>query len=176
MAIKTISQFPSGTPTNDDYILFEQNGEGKSAKFSDCSLRYEEIMASTDLSGKIASASALKSLKPVCGIVAKGYTASSSFTPVKEISVTIPSNSIFGISAWLDWSTAMPTGVFISTSTNTGGNPDSYASAYHDSINNGNLGCSVSGYNSSERTYYVWAKVQSSGVVVANLNYWYIQL
>ncbi len=60
MAIKTISQFSSGTPTNDDYILFEQNGEGRSTKFSDFNLSYEEIMASTDLSGKVASASALK--------------------------------------------------------------------------------------------------------------------
>ena len=63
MAIKTISQFPSGIPTNNDYILFEQNGEGKSAKFSDFSLSYEEIMASKDLSGKVASASAVKDLK-----------------------------------------------------------------------------------------------------------------
>lgn len=63
MAIKTISQFPSSVPANNDYILFEQNGEGKSAKFSDFSLSYEEIMASTDdLSGKVASASVLRTL------------------------------------------------------------------------------------------------------------------
>ena len=62
MAIKKISQFTSGTPTDNDYILFEQNGAGKSAKFSDFSLSYEEIMATTDLSGKVASASALKDI------------------------------------------------------------------------------------------------------------------
>ena len=65
MAIKTISQFPSGVPADNDYILFEQNGEGKSAKFSDFSLSYEEIMATNpvpDLSGKVASAEALKTL------------------------------------------------------------------------------------------------------------------
>ena len=60
MAIKAISQFDAAMPTDDDYILFEQNGEGKSAKFGDFSLTYEEIMASTNLTGKIASAGALK--------------------------------------------------------------------------------------------------------------------
>lgn len=64
MAIKTISQFDAATPASNDKILFEQNGEGKSATIGNavntCSLSYEEIMASTDLSGKIASASALK--------------------------------------------------------------------------------------------------------------------
>lgn len=64
MAIKTISQFDAATPTSKDKILFEQNGEGKSATIGDavntCSLSYEEIMASTDLSGKVASAESLK--------------------------------------------------------------------------------------------------------------------
>lgn len=65
MAIKTISQFPSGIPADNDYILFEKNGEGKSAKFSDFSLSYEEIMATNpepDLSGKVASAGALNTV------------------------------------------------------------------------------------------------------------------
>ena len=63
MAIKTISQFPSGIPTDNDYILFEQNGEGKSATIGDavntCTLTYEEIMATNaDLTNKVSSASA----------------------------------------------------------------------------------------------------------------------
>lgn len=66
MAIKTISQFDAAVPTDNDYILFEQNGEGKSTTISDavntCALSYEEIMASADLSGKVASAEALKTL------------------------------------------------------------------------------------------------------------------
>ena len=69
MAIKTISQFPPGTPTDNDYILFEQNGEGKSATIGDavntCTLTYEEIMATNpvpDLTNKVASASALKQI------------------------------------------------------------------------------------------------------------------
>ena len=63
---KKISDFPSGAPTSNDKILFEQNGEGKSTTIGNavntCSLSYEEIMASTDLSGKVASASVLKTL------------------------------------------------------------------------------------------------------------------
>ena len=35
MAIKTISQFDAATPTSNDKILFEQNGEGKSASIED---------------------------------------------------------------------------------------------------------------------------------------------
>ena len=80
MAIKTISQFDAATPASNDKILFEQNGEGKSATLAELpiptkvqskldtkinytdSLPYEEIMASTDLSGKVASASALKNI------------------------------------------------------------------------------------------------------------------
>ena len=67
MAIKTISQFPPGTPTDNDYILFEQNGEGKSTTIGDavntCSLSYGEIMATTtDLTNKVASAEALKEI------------------------------------------------------------------------------------------------------------------
>lgn len=66
MAIKTISQFDAATPASNDKILFEQNGEGKSTTIGNavntCSLTYEEIMASADLSGKVASASALKLL------------------------------------------------------------------------------------------------------------------
>lgn len=66
MAIKAISQFDAATPTPNDKILIEQNGDGKSATIGNavntCSLTYEEIVASTDLTGKIASAGALKKI------------------------------------------------------------------------------------------------------------------
>ena len=76
--VNKISDFPSVTPASSDKILIEQGGEGKSASLESLpipksvqkkldtkvnytdSLTYEEIMASTDLSGKVASASALK--------------------------------------------------------------------------------------------------------------------
>lgn len=67
MAIKKISEFTSATPTASDKILFEQSGAGKNTTIGNavntCSLSYEEIMASTDLSGKVASASAVKNVR-----------------------------------------------------------------------------------------------------------------
>ena len=78
MAIKAISQFDAATPTSSDKILFEQNGEGKSTALADLPvstktqtaldtkvntadvLTIDQIMTSPDLSGKVASASALK--------------------------------------------------------------------------------------------------------------------
>ena len=66
MAIKKISEFAASTTTDDSYILFEKDGSGKSAKFSDFSLSYEEIMATNpepDLSGKVASGQSLRSMQ-----------------------------------------------------------------------------------------------------------------
>ena len=62
--VNKISDFPSATPASSDKILIEQGGEGKSTTIGNavntCSLTYEEIMASTDLTNKVASASAVK--------------------------------------------------------------------------------------------------------------------
>ena len=81
--VKKISDFPSVTPASSDKILIEQGGEGKSAPLESLpiptsvqnkldtkvnytdSLTYEEIMATTDLSGKVASAGALKTIGSV---------------------------------------------------------------------------------------------------------------
>lgn len=64
--VKKISDFPNVTPTANDKILVENGGTGKSTTIKNavntCSLTYEEIMATTDLSGKVASASALKNI------------------------------------------------------------------------------------------------------------------
>lgn len=66
LATKKISDFPTSTPTSSDYMLFEHENEEKNTTIKDavntCSLTYEEIMASTDLSGKVASASALQQI------------------------------------------------------------------------------------------------------------------
>ena len=82
LATKKISDFPTSTPTSSDYMLFEHENEEKNTTIKDavntCSLTYEEIMASTDLSGKVASASSVQTLgnnrdswKPLTSIVAK---------------------------------------------------------------------------------------------------------
>ena len=78
--VNKISDFPSITPSSSDKILIEQGGEGKSATLADIpistkvqsvldtkinktdSLTYEEIMATTDLTNKVPSANALKTL------------------------------------------------------------------------------------------------------------------
>ena len=78
--VNKISDFPSVTPASSDKILIEQGGEGKSATLADLpistktqsaldkkinktdSLTYEEIMATTDLTNKVASASAVKQI------------------------------------------------------------------------------------------------------------------
>ena len=83
MAMKKISEFVSATPTSEDKILFEHSGSGKSTTLSNLPisaqtqaaldtkvntanvLTYEEIMSSTDLSGKIASAGALRRIASV---------------------------------------------------------------------------------------------------------------
>ena len=79
--VNKISDFPSVTPASSDKILIEQGGAGKSATLESLpiptsvqrelntkvnytdSLTYEEIMASTDLTNKVSSAEALKTLR-----------------------------------------------------------------------------------------------------------------
>lgn len=69
--VKKISDFPNVTPTANDKILVENGGTGKSATIKDavntCSLTLEEIQASTNLIGKVASASALKNVNDRMG-------------------------------------------------------------------------------------------------------------
>ena len=71
--VKKISDFPSVTPTANDKLLVENGGTGKSTTIvnavNTCSLTLEEIMASTDLSGKVASASALNSFRKLQDII-----------------------------------------------------------------------------------------------------------
>lgn len=182
MAIKRISEFASATPAASDKILFEQNGSGKSTTIKDavntCSLTYNEIMNdSTDLTGKVASASALKSLKPVIGKIAKNdIPLTATLTRLGGMEITIPSNCIFGVHTNIIWSTIMPDCVVISDSAG-GSNPNSLEIAQGPSFfSPGSLGCSVSGYNSVETTYYVWARANGSGSTHATLSYWYVRL
>ena len=86
MAIKKISEFVSGTPASDSKILFEQNGKGKNCSIGEavntCSLSYEEIMATNpvpDLTGKVASAGALKTIGSVKKPIIIGSNVINSF-------------------------------------------------------------------------------------------------
>lgn len=73
--VKKISDFPSVTPTENDKILVENGGTGKSTTIKNavntCSLTLEEIQATTDLTGKVASASSVKDLNEK--VLVKGY-------------------------------------------------------------------------------------------------------
>ena len=105
MAIKKISEFVSAVPSSDSKILFEQNEKGKSCTVGEavntCSLSYEEIAASTDLSGKIASASAVKD---TC--IVPNYSDSNSIVVTELTTVggtwTAPSNGVLKIYAVKD--------------------------------------------------------------------------
>ena len=79
--VNKISDFPNAIPASSDKILIERGGVGKSATLESLpiptsvqnkldtkvnyidSLTYEEIMATTDLTNKVASADAVKDLK-----------------------------------------------------------------------------------------------------------------
>ena len=81
--VNKISDFPNAKPNSYDKILIEQGGQGKSTPLSSLpisasvnnslktkvnysdSLSYEEIMATTDLTNKVASAGALKTIESV---------------------------------------------------------------------------------------------------------------
>lgn len=124
MAIKAISQFDAATPTSNDKILFEQNGEGKSAILEDLPisiktqtalntkldtanvLTLEEIQATTDLTGKVASAKALKDVntylnrginRVLSGTVSSGKTVTLNlrYTPTDTI-------DHLGVFTWAD--------------------------------------------------------------------------
>ena len=98
--VKKISDFPNVTPTANDKILIENGGTGKSTTIvnavNTCSLTLEEIQASTDLTGKIASAKGLKDVntylngginRVLRGTVSNGkkVTLNLRFTPIDTI-------------------------------------------------------------------------------------------
>ena len=117
--VNKISDFPSVTPASSDKILIEQGGEGKSATLANLpvstavqggldtkinktdALTYEEIMATTDLSGKVASASAVKD---TC--IVPNYSVSNNIAITELTTVggtwTAPSNGVLKIYAVKD--------------------------------------------------------------------------
>lgn len=105
MAIKKISEFTSTTPTASDKILIEQSGAGRSTTIGNavntCSLTYEQIQASTDLEGKVASAKALKTALQTIGVPNHPqrvliYNGKASY----EFQYTVPSNGLITCSGY----------------------------------------------------------------------------
>ena len=78
--VNKISDFPSVTPTANDKLLIENGGTGKSTTIvnaiNTCSLTLEEIQATTSLTGKVASASALKNIVPYGRFHSEGQSLS----------------------------------------------------------------------------------------------------
>ena len=137
------------------------------------SLSYEEIMASTDLTGKVASASALKYLKPQVNSKTLRFTSSTTLSYIEGAYITIPANCIFGITARLKYYNAMPLAVMLSL--NSSGTHIDVSSYIDHSDNNDMLGCSLSSYTINETTYYVWGKYNASNSNEVVIHYWYIQ-
>lgn len=117
--VNKISDFPSVTPVLSDKILIEQGGNGKSATLADLpistsvqnkldtkvnytdSLTYEQIMASTDLTNKVASASAVKDTCMVPNYSNNNAIAVTELTTVGG-AWTAPSNGVLKIYAVKD--------------------------------------------------------------------------
>ena len=177
--VNKISDFPNVTPASSDKILIEQAGEGKSATIANavntCALSYEEIMATTiDLTDKVASASALKHLKPITSDNTIKVTTSDTLSYIEGLYVTIPANCIFGIQVTLTYNSSRPLAVMLSR--NTSGESPQSISYSEPNFSAGSVSCSLSSYTTKETTYYVWAKSLASARNDANIKYWYIQL
>lgn len=162
-----------GTKADVTYV----DGElAKKVNYSD-SLSYENIIANNiDLTGKVASAEALKHLKPITGSLYLSKVAhNTSLAYLEGANVTIPANCIFGINAGMSWDVKMPTFVMLSdTSSST--NPKNLASTSNTG-NNNLIACSYVSFTSSATTFYVWGKNDSGdGFSYVTVNYWYIQL
>lgn len=140
-------------------------------------LTYDNIIASTppmDLDLAVASASALKHLKPT--IISKTHWSepSTSFVEQTNCRITIPANSIFGIRVDRSYHNSNVKAILISTSETNGGYP--LASGTNDGSFN-NATASVTSYVSADTNIYIHAKDTDNRTGVTNPTYlsaWYI--
>ncbi len=103
--VKKISDFPNVTPTASDKLLIENGGTGKSTTIvnavNTCSLTLEEIMATTNLTGKVASAKSAQDinsyLKKVSRKVFRGSSSGTTATFAEGFSI-----DHLGIFSWHD--------------------------------------------------------------------------
>ena len=142
-------------------------------------LTYDNITASTppmDLDSAVASASALKHLKPITGHLGLGnVTYGTTLAYLEGANVTIPANCIFGINASIDWNTGKPLLIMLSEE-NSGVHPTNLASTSNNGDNTP-ICCSYTGYTYSETTIYVWGKSYTDSTLTnVAIRYWYIQL
>ena len=163
---------------SDEFNQLKSDLDSK-VKYSD-SLSYEEIMATTDLINKVASASALKHLKPITISKTHYSYPSDSYVEQTDCRIIIPANSIFGIYVERDYYNNNPREILITTESPSSSNYDKYPMAY--GVNDGShfrVMASVTGYMSSNTNIYVYAKDNgntTSGTNPTRINAWYITL
>ena len=144
------------------------------------SLTYEEIMATTDLTNKVASASALKHLKPTT--ISKTHISNTSTSYVEQTGcrITIPANSIYGIYVEREYYNSNPKAILITNNPPTSSNYDKYPLAY--GVNDGSfyrVVASVTGFASAETNIYIYAKDTHDKTDLTNptrISAWYITL
>lgn len=103
--VKKISDFPNVIPTANDKLLVENGGTGKSTTIvnavNTCSLTLEEIMATTNLTGKVASAKSAQDinsyLKDVSRKIFRGSSSGTTVTFSEYINI-----DHLGIFSWHD--------------------------------------------------------------------------
>ena len=146
-------------------------------------LTYDNIIASTppmDLDSAVASASALKHLKPITILKTNTNSPSTSYVEQTNCRITIPANSIFGIYVERGFNYSKPMAIIISTNGPDTSNYDKYPIAYD--INDGTryrAEASMTRYVNEDTDIYVYAKDQennTSGYNTTRLYAWYIKL
>ena len=199
--VNKISDFPNVTPASSDKILIEQGGEGKSATLENLpiskkvqsgldtkinktdALTYEEIMATNpvpDLTNKVASASALKHLKPITIHKSHSSNPSTSYVEQTGCRITIPANSIYGIYVVRYYWLSNPNKILISTVPSDNSDYDKHPLAY--AVNDGSLFqvmASVTSFTSDAKNIYVYTKDNDNKTNGTNPTYlyaWYITL
>ena len=145
------------------------------------SLTYKQIMNTADLTNKVASASALKHLKPITIYNSHTSNPSTSYVEQTGCRITIPANSIYGIRAVRGFYYAQPKALIITSEPPTS---DSYAiitMAY--SVNDGSLhriSANTVGFSDNEPlNIYIYAKDYSDvtdGINITQVHAWYITL
>ena len=146
-------------------------------------LTYDNIIASTppmDLDLAVASASALKHLKPITIYKTHSNNPSTSFVEQTDCRITIPANSIFGIFVERGYSYSNPQAIIITTLPPTDNTFDKYPMAY--GVNDGTffrVVASATLFTATDTDIYVYAKDMDNvtgGVNATRLSAWYITL
>ena len=145
-------------------------------------LNYDDIIASTppmNLDSAVASASALKHLKPITIYNSYASNPSTSYVEQTGCRITIPANSIYGIRAIRGFYYAKPMALIITNEPPTSDSCNTNTMAY--SVNDGSLNrisVNTVGFSDNEPlNMYVYAKDYNDvtdGINITQVHAWYI--